>query len=179
MTLSELYNALEIDDPRELEYFEQLAELLEMEEHIPYELFAMALSGLSPESAAELAGNYMEELSGGLPEGFDDLFFIIESIQQRLLLHCGNQDEERGLKDFTEELYRFREWYHKEGNASMDGKDCSVMEAAACLRGMRFSGEEKSVDFSGALDYKIEELSVGLGAFRKIDIADSDARERN
>ena len=46
MTQDELYGLLEIDSPEDVEYFEQLADLLESDEDIPEDLFGLALSAI-------------------------------------------------------------------------------------------------------------------------------------
>ena len=62
MTKEELYDLLEIDTPADLEYFEQMADLLETEEEISRDLFRHALSEIRAENAGEFAENYVGEL---------------------------------------------------------------------------------------------------------------------
>ena len=50
MTKEELYDLLEIDTPADLEYFEQMADLLETEEEISRDLFRHALSEIRAEN---------------------------------------------------------------------------------------------------------------------------------
>ena len=86
MTLSELYKALEMDGPEDLDYFEQFADLMEMDGDIPFDLFYMALSGLKPDTAGDLVENYFEDLTGAAPDEENDLVSIIDSVEQNLLL---------------------------------------------------------------------------------------------
>ena len=57
MTLSELYKKLDMESPADMEYFEQFADLLELEEELPFDLFYMALSEVTAENAGELVEN--------------------------------------------------------------------------------------------------------------------------
>ena len=170
MTLSELYDIIELDSPEELEYFEQFAELIECEKDIPFDLFYTALSKAPQEKMTELTGNYMEDLSNGLPDDLEDIFTLIDSIQQRLLLLCETLDEGNSRRDYVQELYRFRQWFHKESGASVDGDPCTVMDAIASARSCQFSGEEHDFDFGPSMNYELGDLSLGLGSFKEIDV---------
>ena len=177
MTLADLFEMLEMDSPADFEYFEQFADLMESEENIPFDLFYTAISQASSETMTELTGNYMEDLSNALPDDYDELFTIVDSVQQRLLLLCEDLDEGDSRRDYANELYRFRQWYHKNDGAFVDGVPCCVMDAAARARSEKFSGTEHVYDFSPSLGYDLEDLSVGLGSFSKIDLLGGDADE--
>lgn len=177
MTLAGLFEMLDMDTPADFEYFEQFADLMESEEDIPFDLFYSVISEASPETMTELTGNYMEDLSNALPDDYDDLFTIVDSVQQRLLLLCENLDDSDSRRDYANELYRFRQWFHKEDGAFVDGKPCCVMDAAARARSEKFSGTEHVYDFSPSLGYELENLSVGLGSFREINLVESEEPE--
>lgn len=177
MTLADLFEMLDMDTPADFEYFEQFADLMESEEDIPFDLFYSVISEASPETMTELTGNYMEDLSNALPDDYDDLFTIVDSVQQRLLLLCENLDDSDSRRDYANELYRFRRWYHREDGAFVDGKPCCVMDAAARARSEKFSGTEHVYDFSPSLGYELEDLSVGLGSFREINLVESEEPE--
>ncbi|MCQ2566460.1 MAG: hypothetical protein MJ194_06435 [Clostridia bacterium] len=177
MTLADLFEMLDMDTPADFEYFEQFADLMESEEDIPFDLFYSVISEASPETMTELTGNYMEDLSNALPDDYDDLFTIVDSVQQRLLLLCENLDDSDSRRDYANELYRFRQWFHKEDGAFVDGKPCCVMDAAARARSEKFSGTEHVYDFSPSLGYELEDLSVGLGSFREINLVESEEPE--
>lgn len=177
MTLADLFEMLDMDTPADFEYFEQFADLMESEEDIPFDLFYSVISEASPETMTELTGNYMEDLSNALPDDYDDLFTIVDSVQQRLLLLCENLDDSDSRRDYANELYRFRQWFHKEDGAFVDGKPCCVMDAAARARSEKFSGTEHVYDFSPSLGYELEDLSVGLGSFSEINLVESEEPE--
>lgn len=179
MTLSELYDIIELDSPEELEYFEQFAELIECEKDIPFDLFYTVLSQAPAEKMTELTGNYMEDLSNGLPDNLEDLYTLLDSIQQRLLLLCETLDEGDTRRDYVQELYRFRQWFHKENGAAIDGHSCTVMDAIGDARSCQFSGEEHDYDFGPSMNYELGELSLNLGSFKEIDVVGGSDPEEN
>ena len=110
MTKEELYDLLEIDTPADLEYFEQMADLLETEEEISRDLFRHALSEIRAENAGEFAENYVGELMNAVPDGVpaDGLTEALDAMQQRLMLLAEDLDEAQAREDFAEELYKLR-----------------------------------------------------------------------
>ena len=177
MTLSQIYSMLDMDSPSDFEYFEQLADLIECEEEIPYDLFFMTLSEVSSETTTDILGNYIEEISDALPDETQDLFSLVDSIQQQLLSLCENLEDDNCRRSFAEELFRFRTWYTRPGSVLADGQPCSMLEAVTLRREEAFTGEEHDYDFSGCMDYELPELSIGLGRFSRIDIVGSDGEE--
>ena len=178
MTLADLFEMLDMDTPADFGYFEQFADLMECEEEIPFDLFYSAISQADSETMTELTGNYMEDLSNALPDDYDELFSIVDSVQQRLLLLCENLEDSDSRRDYANELYRFRQWYHKDGGAFVDGRATCVMDAAAGARSEKYSGTEHVYDFSPSLDYELKDLSVGLGSFKEIDLVEKEEEEK-
>ena len=179
MTLKELYAKLDMEGPADFEYFEQLADLVESEEDIPFDLFYSVLSQVSSETMTELAGNYMEEISEALPDGTDDLFSLVDSIQQRLLLLADSLEVPDNRRSFVEELYKFRDWYRKPGNASVDGEETSILDAVACAREEALGEPAHEYDFAKALDYDLAELSASLGRYGKVDVVGGDEEKED
>ena len=178
MDRERLFELLEIDDPADLDYFEQFAELIECDEYIDSELFAEALSGIRAESAGEITENYMEELSKHLPDNGDDLFALVDQIEDRLLMLAADIDDDPSARSrFAEELFRFREWYNDPDGAKVDGKPCSIRDAVTSAREEKLGAEKKSYDFSASLGYELKELSMGLGSYRKVDVVDDPEEE--
>ena len=171
MTKDRFFELIEIDTPADLEYFEQLAELLENEADIPFDLFFIALSEIDADTASELLGNYFKELADSIPEGADELESLIDSLQQQILSYADGIDDADTRRDLVQELYKFREWYHEPDGASVDGEPCSVMDALYEHRAEGFAGDTHEYDFPGALTYELGELTINLGSFEKIDVA--------
>ncbi|MBR4150009.1 MAG: hypothetical protein IKR08_01345 [Firmicutes bacterium] len=165
-----LFRLLEIDTPADLEYFEQLAELIESEEDIPFDLFYIALSGIKSDTALELLGNYFEELENSIPEGEDDLESLIDTVKQQLTDYAEDLENPDSRRDMARELYKFREWYHDAEGASVDGNECSVMEALYENRADGLLGGSHRFAFPGTEKYELGELTFRLGSFEKIDV---------
>ena len=170
MTKTELMDMLNMDELYDFEYFEQLADLLECDEEVPFELFFEMLSEASAETMKELIGNYMEELLDNIPDYSSDLFTIAETIQQRLLLLTETLEEEETKRIFAEELYKFRQWYTNPQGATANDKPCSILEAITLHRAENLGEQKMKYSFENSLDYEMDELSVGLGAFEEIDL---------
>lgn len=177
MTRDELFELLEIDTPADFEYFEQLAELLESEEDIPFDLFYIALSEISPETASELLENYFKELEDSIPDGADELESLAGTLKDQLLSYAEGIEDPDGRRDLARELYKFREWYHDADGAEVDGKPYSVMDALYEHRAEGFAGSSHEYSFPGALKYELEEFTLRLGSYEKVDVAGGEPAE--
>lgn len=171
MERDDLFDLLEIDRPEQFEYFEQFAELLECEDEIAFEDMYEVLEGASAENLGEFSENYFEELMNALPDSEQAAFAKLDAIQQRLMLLAADEDGS-SLRLFVQELYKFRLWYHEPGPATVGGLRMSPMEALLECRAGRLTGMEHECDFSGFDSYELEELSMNLGSFSKIDVSE-------
>ncbi|MCQ2553930.1 MAG: hypothetical protein MJ150_06475 [Clostridia bacterium] len=172
MTLDELYELIDIDTPEDFAYFEQMAELLESEENIPFDLFASALSALDLDTATTLIENYFEEFNNAIPDTDDDFVMLIDNVKQALLLAAENIEDSRRV--FAEQLFYFREWLHKPDGAVVDKKPMSVLDAVTEHRAEKLGGESHKYIFTSVADYELEELSLSLGGYSKVDILRED-----
>ena len=163
MTKEKLYEMLEIDSPADFEYFEQLAELLETSEEITEDQFMDVLSMVDSETMSELTENYFNELSAHLPDESQDLFALVDSIQQRLLLLCQNLDDGSYRRNLAEELCKFKEWYTEQMKVLVDNEYYTVFEAVTLRREEKLGGQKHRYNFDQALDYQLDELSLNLG----------------
>ena len=170
MTLEKLYKLLEMDGPEDMEYFEQFADLMEIDEDVPFDLFYMALSGVKPENAGELAENYFEDLGSAAPEDEDDLVLLLDSLEENLMHLAEDIDDADTRRSFAEQLYKFREWYKAPGGAEIDGEKVSVFDALLQARADAISGETHELAFLSTDEFKLDDASYGLGRFSKIDI---------
>jgi len=168
----ELMDMLDMDELYDFEYFEQLADLLECEEDIPFELFFEVISEAGSEVMSELIELYMEELSDNIPDSSAELFTIVETIKQRLLLLTETLQEEETKRTFAEELYRFRQWYTDTHGATANEEPCSILQAVTLRRAENLGGEKMRYGFENSLDYPMEEISIGIGAFEKIELSE-------
>ncbi len=172
MNLKEFLSALDMESPADLKYFEQFAELLECEEPVPYDFFYTALSQADAERLSDITKNYMDELTGALPDSEAELFTIIDAVQHKLLLLCKDLDAGDNRREYAEELYRFREWLRDPHLARCGGVPCSVLDAVAELRCEKLGAGKADCDFTNALNYRLPDLTMPLGGFSAIDVLD-------
>jgi len=172
MERDELFDLLEIDSPEQLEYFEQFAELLECEDEIAFDDIYEVLSGASAENIGEFSENYFEELMNALPDSEQAAFAKLDAVQQRLMLLAA-EDDDSARRQFVQEFFKFREWYHTPGSVIVNGLSMSPMEALFECRADKLTGAEQKYDFSGFDKYELDELSMNLGSFSKIDMQEA------
>lgn len=177
MTLAKLFALLEMESAEELEYFEQFADLMEMDEELSFDLFYAALSGLNAETAGELAENYFEELAGALPDDENDMASLVDSVEQNLLLLASDIDQDEVRRSFAQQLYKFRTWYKDPVGAEVDGMAVSPFQAVVQAREDKLSGTSHSISFSGCSDYDLDDASYGLGRYEKVDVVNTGGEE--
>ena len=172
MTEKELFDLLEIEDPAEVEYFEQMADLLETDLEIPEGLFRLALSKITPENAGEFMENYINDFLEAIPEGADaeDLTGALNDMQQRLMLLAEDLEDEQARADFCSELYKLRAWLQEENGTFLDGSPASMLEAFTEMRAEKLGLVSHEYRFDVFPALVPEELSYNLGAFEKIEI---------
>jgi len=172
MDLKELLELLEISDPSDFSYFEDLAGILESDEDIPQETLRELFNQTDHEVVADLIGNYFDDLLEGLPDESTDMYLLIENIKRMLQGLTMVEDESH---NFAEELDRFRRWYcfdrQVECEPMEEGKTKSlpVREAVALSRLQKLGGEEYQYDFDACLDYPLDEYVVDLAAAARLD----------
>ena len=172
MTKEELYDLLEIDTPADMEYFEQMADLLETEEEISPELFRDVLSQIQAENAGEFAENYVGELINALPEGVsaEDLAEALDAMQQRLMLLAEDLDEALAREDFITELYKLRNWLHDEEGVLVDGEALTMLQAFTEMRAEKLGAVSHEYALNSFPGLTPEEMSYNLGRFEKIEM---------
>ena len=111
MNFNELLDLLEIESPDEFGYFEHFSTLIECDEEVPYELFYKVLQDVESETLVDLTDNYFEDILKGMPDDSIDFYTLMDTIRQVLLGLAKNSSapEERVL--YTDELFKFRNWY--------------------------------------------------------------------
>lgn len=179
MNLNELLEYLDIETPEEFEYFEHLADLLELEEEISYEACFGLFSALSETGVTELIANYFEELIDNLPDDTIDIFTLLTTIRQCLLGLARGLGSPEGTRAFVDEFLKFRSWYTLESvvhcKRLRDGlfTDVTAAEAIALCRLEKLNEDEYDYDFSDCLEYEVSEYSVNLADI----IEDSELEE--
>lgn len=188
MNYYELTEYLEIDDGSQLQYFEEMADLIESDEHIGHEALQTLFSEADTDIVASLLDDYFNDITGGLPEEHSELFSLLDQIRMELtgIIRNISEDDPEPYYHFTDRFYRFRNWYVYDTEVSVlqrdtaDGKLSreyiqSVRDAIATARAAKISGEEYAFDFSSALDYDIDYYAMSFSDL--IDSADEDEEE--
>lgn len=168
MNREELYALVDIDDPSEFEYFENLADLLECDEDIPYDELYSLLREVDKGTLGMLIDDYFEEISDFLPEDDGELFLLMDQIRRSLKGLARGSEDENVLGGLTGELDRFRTWYS--GSSEVICKDlatgeeqtCSLRDAIAAARLEKIDGERYSYDFEGCHDYKLDDYVMSF-----------------
>ena len=81
MDREEIYELLDIDEPADFEYFENLAALLECDEYIDFEEIYALMEGVNMESLITLLDNYFEEVTDFIPGDSPDVFLIMDNVK--------------------------------------------------------------------------------------------------
>ena len=188
MNYYELTEYLEIEDGSHLQYFEEMADLIESDEHIEHQALQTLFSEVDRDIAASLLDDYFNDITGGLPEDCSELFSLLDQIRMELtgLIRNVSEDDPEPFVQFTDRFYRFRNWYVYDTEVSVLQRDPaeinssreyiqSVRDAIATARAGKLSGEEYAFDFSTALDYDIDYYAMSFTDL--IDSADESDEE--
>jgi len=176
MNLKELLEHLELETVSEFRYFENLAEVMELEEEIEPETLYLLLRDVPQDILSELLDDYFEDTLKGIPDDATDLYTLMTTQHQCFLGLTADDDDARRV--FADELYRFRVWYIFDRMASLTDEDgatfpASVSEALALYRVEKMGGDRFQYDYSGCLDYPIDEYAMTFA----VDMPRMDAYE--
>jgi hypothetical protein len=168
MDLNELMEMLEIDEPSEFEYFENLADLIESDEAIPEETLFQLFSQTDHKTVAELIHNYFDDMLEAMPESSTEMFTLLENIKRSLIGLLQTSEEESLLRHFVEELFRFKTWFCFEsevGCKSLSGgeeKSLPLRDALILSRLEKMEEDEFQYDFEDCLKYEIDEYIMSF-----------------
>jgi hypothetical protein len=168
MDLNELMEMLEIDEPGEFEYFENLADLLESDETIPEETLFQLFSQTDSKTVADLIHTYFDDMLEAMPESSTEMFTLLENIKRSLIGLLQTSEEESLLRHFVEELFRFKTWFCFEsevGCKSLSGgeeKMLPLRDALILSRLEKMEEDEYQYDFENCLKYEIDEYIMSF-----------------
>jgi hypothetical protein len=168
MDLNELMEILEIEEPSEFEYFENLADLIESDEAIPEETLFQLFSQTDPATVAELIHNYFEDMLEAMPDSSTEMYTLLENIKRSLMGLLQSNDDESNIRRFAEELARFKNWFCFEsevGCKSMsDGEEKALplRDALVLSRLEKMEEDEYQYDFEDCLKYEIDEYIMSF-----------------
>lgn len=183
MDIKELLEYLDLEYPEEFEYFEHMADLLELEKEVSYDALYALFSHVPPNTLTELLANYFEEIMENLPDDSVDIYTLLSAIRQVLLSAARKVEAEDGRRQLCDEFQKFQSWYSLDSRVRCqrlsDGmaSQVTVAEALALFRLEKLNEEEYSYDFSHCLDYELDEYSMSLSQL--LPDYDEDALDRS
>ncbi|MBR0374813.1 MAG: hypothetical protein IJH91_09845 [Mogibacterium sp.] len=155
MDLQEFFEIIDICDPEEFKYFENLAALLEADGYIPTEHIQTLLSGIDSELYGEFLETYFDEFLEEIPDEETDFYVAVENIKRTLLGAFPMDHNADNMYEYAELLNRFRKWYLEDRDVIRltDGADVSVRDARYDLRAAELLGEDVRYDFRAATTF--------------------------
>lgn len=176
MNYDDLLEMLEIEEPYEFKFFENFADLVECDQRISYDALFELISKVDKIILAEVIESYFDDAAEALPDDGTEAFTFLKTLSLSLRgmlkpLLGNNREEEqnRSLVTFVEELEKFRQWYVIDSNVECtrkkDGqsKEVPFLEALVLSRLEKLNQEEYSYGFDEALNYHLEEYVVSFG----------------
>ena len=158
-----------------------MADLVECEENIEQEALYELFYRSDKATLSRLIDEYFEEVTNGLPDDSDGIYSLLDQIRLCLIGLISNAESESDIRRFTDEFYRFREWYVYDSEVDVYSAD-GGMEECLCLRDAitnaraeKVGGEECRFDFSKSLDYEIDSYTM---SFADLITKENDSDDR-
>jgi hypothetical protein len=186
MNLNELFTRLDIEEAKEFEYFENLAELLEGDFELDSETLAELLIEIEPEVLKGLFDNYFNELQEAVPDDSSEFYLLLQSIGMQLSGLSIAINEEETANILAEEILKFKEWYLNDEDVicineeTKDSEEISVIEALNRSKLEHLTEETYEYDFSEAIDnYELDEYIMPIVPEVDEDMLEEDAYDDN
>lgn len=170
MKLETLLEFLELEDPSEFEYFENLADLMETDMEIEPETMYQLLEAVDMEVMGEMIENYFSEILNALPEDAVEMYTLLDSVRLAFVGMAKHLEEERDLVLFADELTRFRNWYSLYSTVWVREiveevpreKELPLRDALTLVRMEQLGGEKYDYIFEEALDFEMDQYTVAF-----------------
>ncbi|MCI9596293.1 MAG: hypothetical protein HFE75_03145 [Firmicutes bacterium] len=168
MKLEKLLEFLELEDPSEFEYFENLADLMETDMVIEPEIMYQLLETVDMEAMGEMIENYLNEILNALPEDAMEMYQLLDSVRMAFVGMAKHLEEERDLVLFADELTRFRNWYSLYSTVWVREivedipreKEMPLRDALTLVRMEQLGGEKYDYIFEEAMDFEMDQYAV-------------------
>ena len=183
MDKNRFYELLDIEDGSDFQYFENIADLMEMEERASEDLISVLLREMELEDLDELLAQYFNEIESFDPDGETEFFTLLSSIRQVLASQTQMSiraedpaNTAHHIGRLADEIGNFRDWYSLTENVECteieSGKQMRlpVRDALGLARAEKLGGEQHYFDFTDALSYELDELVMSFS-----DLADYSA----
>lgn len=170
MKLEKLLEFLELEDPSEFEYFENLADLMETDMVIEPETMYQLLEAVDMEAMGELIENYFTDMLSALPEDAVEMYTLLEGVRMAFVGMAKHLEEERDLVLFADELTRFRNWYALYSTVWVREivedipreKEMPLRDALTLSRMEQLGGEKYDYIFEEAMDFEMDQYTVAF-----------------
>ena len=162
MNKEELFEALGIDRGEDFEYFDNMADLLEMEEYFDEKTLYLLLEDADMNILKGLFETYFDDIITFLPDYDTELNGLLEMIKLSFMGICSGGENAQTYDKLSEEIIKFRDWYVFSDKVKHNDNYLSVRDAITNCRFSKLSGGEDDFDFTDALEYDIDEYSISI-----------------
>jgi len=162
-----LYNLLDITEPADFQYFENISDIMEYEGELPYEELCQLFSEIDFYMVSELIDQYFEDVTNHIPGAETEIFTILENVHLSLVGMARNITSDE-IGNFVDEIERFRHWYSVESKVYLtkmgeDTEDCvTVRDAITMSRIENLGGDKYFYDFCEAIDYSLDDYVMSF-----------------
>ena len=173
MDLKELLEYLDIDSPEDLEYFENMADMMESDEDFPVETLKELFSDADMETVSAIIKEYFDDVLEHVPDKETELYSLLNTVRLSLAGMAKNIDEdnEDEMFSFAEEFERVHQWYCHDSvvqcakieEGGIDGgvaDEMCLRDALAVFRMEKLGEEEYEYDFEDCLDFEMDEYTM-------------------
>ncbi|NLY87273.1 MAG: hypothetical protein GX083_01820 [Clostridiales bacterium] len=164
MDKAELYRKLDIENPQEFKFYENLSNLIEDGDYIEENLIRDLFIDVDKKSLYEFIELYFEDIMKHLPDEETDLYITFESIGRALMGMIAEDMTYDEVESLAFEFSRFRKWFSIDSLVKnlINNSSLSVRDAVFNIIAAKFLGDTIDYDFSDACNYPLEGYEVRL-----------------
>lgn len=172
MERDRLFEKLDIENPEDFKYYENLDALIEEEEHIEEELIKEVLSYADSGLLSEHINSFFDSFISNIPDDETELHIIVESFMRNISNQIFDDMTDEDFGELAKDIYKFRDWYVIEHNAvdESSGMELSVRDARYEIMAAGFLGDDISIDFGKAISSGPDSYEVRLSDLASMDI---------
>lgn len=186
MDLKELLEYLDIDSPEDLEYFENMADLMESDEEFPVETLKELFSDADMEQVSGIISEYFEDILEHVPDEAAEIYSLLNTVRLSLAGMAKNIDDDDEMFTFAEEFERVHQWYamdsvvkctriEGEGADLTEPVEMPLRDALSMYRMEKLGEEEYEYDFEDCLDFEMDEYVMSFSELMdEEDMAETD-----
>jgi len=172
MNFEELLAYLDLEEPSQFEYFENLADLVEADEEIAPEAVYTLLAGVDMEVFGELITHYFEEMQEAIPDDATELYVLLETVRMAFTGMAAQLEEERDMVVLADEFDRFRNWFsfgskvlvRETDQEGAHERTVSVRDALALSRLEKMGCGKFSYSFDEATGFEMNRYTMSFAA---------------